>query len=129
MKSSVGVLLVAATLGLTANGDGLYCTSTKEENIYFSTGQVKIRAGIESSTFLSDFELAVSGGSKLGGSDDSKGEVKGNWVRFGFSDAWCDYTATLPKDFTSRKAVPMFVDARCEQHFDSSFRLNCKIVG
>ena len=124
MKNVFGLVMLLASTAQLAHADELLCASKKDQNIYFSTGQVLLTAEVNSPTLLSRLSMKVTGGSNLGANVE---ELNGNWVRFQFSDAWCDYTATLPKGFMTSESAAMFLDARCEENTNSTVKLNCKI--
>ena len=128
MKILFVFVILLESVSTLAHADELLCASKKDQTIYFSQGQVLVKGELNSPTLLSMVSMKVTGGSNLGAIEDElKGKVKGNWVRFQFSDAWCDYTATLPKDFMISRSVPMFLDARCEENTNSTIKLFCKI--
>ena len=129
MKLGIFLSFFGSFLCDSAQADELLCASKKDQSLYYSTGQIKVRAEINSPTLLSALSLKTTGSSTLGLSEDVvKGKVIGNWVRFQGSDAWCDYTLALSRNFmTKEESFPLFLDARCEEKTNTSIRLNCKI--
>lgn len=111
----------------------LKCASKKNENLYFTEGQLLFTAKhVLNETTLLSTSLTLVPRDKLSADErqaDGKISRDGKWVRFVIGgDAWCSYRIALPRDFQNRRdSIPAFVDAFCEENSYYSIRLNCRI--
>lgn len=126
------LLLIAALPFFTtfsAQADEIVCASKKDAYIYFTEGQVLFRAEVNSSTLLGNTELTVKGEPKLDAStEESEGKATDKYVRFPVgSSLFCNYRLALPKDFMTKETTLAFLDAYCEEGYDSSATLSCRI--
>ena len=127
MKTLLATGLILFSLSNLASATELLCASKKDQDLYYSNGQVLITAKASSPTLLTNFTMEMKG-SNLGSSENRiRGKATNNWVRFQFADAWCDYSAALPKNFTSLETFTLFLDAHCEENTNGSVRLNCRL--
>jgi len=127
MSKLLKLLAAAFILTCTAHADELLCASTSKQQLYFSEGQLLIRAEINSPTLLSNLEMSLKNTNLGFTEDEAEGKASAKWVRFHGSDAWCDYTITLPKGFMTAGRSVLFLDAVCEEGHQYSLRANCKV--
>jgi hypothetical protein len=124
-------LAVLASAFLSAGSlqaDEIKCASARDQSLYFSTGQVRATAEVNSPILLSNLQISTTGSDVLGANESEvKGKVSGNWVRFYAADAWCHYTLTLPRFFMTQETFPLFLDAGCEEQTKYEVRLKCRI--
>jgi hypothetical protein len=119
--------MIGLFFSMFSQASELLCASKSGETIYYADGQIKITAQVNSPTHLSRLSLHISDGNVGFSNEDVRGQVRGNWVRFQASDAWCDYTIVMPRTFRVRTSFKMFLDARCDENTNSSHRLNCRM--
>lgn len=126
---ALALILVLASAQL-ASADELLCASKKDQKLYYSIGQVRLTAEINSPTLLSRLSMGITGSNHLGLNQEAEvnGTIGGDYVRFDIgSDAWCNYRLALPKGFMTKERTAAFLDANCEAGIKSSVRLNCAI--
>jgi hypothetical protein len=126
-------LLLAALFVLApgyASADELLCASKKDQSLYVTTGQVRLRADIANPTLLERVSVSTTGSKQLGVLvGEVEGVNKGEYVRFEIgADAWCSYRLALPKNFMTREKTPAFLDAFCEENGKDSIRLDCAVL-
>ena len=122
------VILFSLLTSTFAHADELLCASAGNQELYYTNGQVRLTAIINNETSLSNLELTTTGSDTLGVSEEHiDGEIKGKYVRFSASDAWCNYRITLPLGFMQKATTVMFLDAYCEENSNYSIRLKCAV--
>ena len=108
--------------------DELHCASKANQDLYFTSGQIRLTAEVNSPELLSQVRLSTTGSQELGFSEDEiQGEVKGKYVRFYASDAWCNYKLSTLKSFSTSETAVVYLEASCEESNNYSIRLNCRI--
>lgn len=126
-KFVMSFAIAAFSLSSTAFSAQLLCASKKNQDLYFTSGQIRVVATITNATEFEIISLSTTGGDLGFDEADLMGEVKGRYVRFKASDAWCNYNMALPANFLTSKTAPMFLDASCEEGNDYIIRLNCAV--
>jgi hypothetical protein len=129
MKIHSLAFLLALVGSASAQADELLCASGKNENLYYGpSGQILFKATIANEGLLENARMTAP--SQMGFSAEEmqgKKSASGKYMKFKDSDAWCNYTLTLPVGFMARAASPLFLDAKCEGGTVSDHRLSCKI--
>jgi len=126
LKFIVSAMLLVASTSAFANE--LLCSSKKDETLYFTDGQIRVTAKVINSEHLQNVEM-ISGGNPGFTETELVGKKNqtGKYIRFQSSDAWCNYTITLPAGFMTRDTTVLFLDAKCEEGNNSEHRLNCRL--
>jgi hypothetical protein len=127
MSKFLKLLAAAFIFTSTANADELLCASASKQQLYFSEGQLLVRAEINSPTLLSNLSMSLKNTNLGFTEEEAEGKASAKWVRFQGSDAWCDYTITLPKNFMTLERSVLFLDAHCEEGHQYTLKANCKV--
>ncbi len=129
MKNILTVLILSLMSAQSYAGK-LLCASKSGETLYFTDGQVRVTADIDSATELSGFEITVSESDTLGVSERSvSGKDTGKYIRFeAVADAWCNYKFTVGSQYLKDKSTNAFLDASCEENNGYSISLKCKVI-
>jgi hypothetical protein len=130
MKTLLSGALLAGLICSSAQADTLLCASKRNAEIYFTEGQVRITAEINSSTLLSNVNFSIKGGENTLNSltEEAKGKVTAAYVRFELEGSlFCTYKIALPKNFMTQSNTRLYVDASCEEGYNYSVQLNCSV--
>lgn len=121
-------MIFALMFSVHASAEHLFCASKKNENMYYTTGQIRLTAQIADEAFLTDVNF--SGAEPLGFVEDGLAGKKingGRSLRFQGGDAWCSYDLIFPANFTARSRSTLTVKAYCEENTNSTHILYCTI--